>query len=246
MSDSRSSQWSSRGHALAVVGASGGVGTTTLVAAVGAALVRAGWSCAVVDLQHGGGGLDVPYAVEHLPGVRWGDLADLDGPVDGAALLPRLPSADGVRVLAHARESGPVPDVASCAQVIDGLRAAVDSVVLDAPRNLPAALLGGVETAVLLSGTGVLELSALAAVGRRVADHVDRTIVVLRDRRESPALSAEVSRALELPVLGWLRDDPQVRRNLARGTGPASDGPLGQLARLVVRAAFPASSAVAS
>jgi len=222
------------------------VGATTLVAAVGAALVRAGWSCAVVDLQHGGGGLDVPYAVEHLPGVRWGDLAEIDGPVDGAALLSRLPSADGVRVLAHTREPGPVPHVAGCAEVIDGLRANLGSVVLDAPRDLSAALLGLVGTAVILSGTGVLELSALAAAGRRVADHVDQSSVVLRARRQSAALGDEVSRALELPVLGWLRDDPGVPRNLARGRGPAMDGPLGQLARLVVGAALPGLSELAS
>ena len=136
MSEPRPSPGSAPGRALAVVGASGGVGTTTLVAAVGAQVVRGGRSCAVVDLQRGGGGLDVPYAVEHLPGVRWVDLAHVDGPVDGAALLPRLPSAGGVRVLAHAREPGPVPGPTSCAEVIDGLRANVDSVVLDAPRDL--------------------------------------------------------------------------------------------------------------
>ena len=246
MSESRPTRWSAPGRVLAVVGASGGVGTTTLVAAVGAQVVRGGRSCAVVDLQRGGGGLDVPYAVEHLPGVRWVDLAHVDGPVDGAALLPRLPSAGGVRVLAHAREPGPVPGASSCAEVIDGLRAQVDAVVLDVPRDLTDELLCRFDVAVVVAGTGVLELSGLAAASRRVADQVDQTWVVLRGRRESAALGEEVKRALELPVLGWLRDDPRVGRNLARGRGPAANGPVGQLARLLLDAACPQPAAVAS
>jgi septum formation inhibitor-activating ATPase MinD len=231
---------------IGVVGASGGVGTTTLVAAMGASLARSGRSCVVVDLQRGGGGLDVPFAVEHVAGVRWSDLAGLQGPLDGAALLPRLPRADGVAVLAHSREPAPDPDDTASVEVILGLRAQVEAVVLDAPRDLAVELLAHIDLAVVLSGTGVLELSALAAAGRRVADAVDETGVVLRARREGPTLAEEVTRALGLPVLGWLRDDPRVLRNLARGRGPAPGGPVHDLARLVLDAALPAPSAVAS
>ncbi|MGV1010475.1 MAG: cellulose synthase operon protein YhjQ/BcsQ [Dermatophilaceae bacterium] len=246
MSESRSPRGSAPGRVVGVVGACGGVGTTTLVAAMGASLAREGRSCAVVDLQRGGGGLDVPFGVEHLPGVRWADLAALEGPLDGAALLPHLPSAEGVAVLAHAREPGPSPDVAACVEVILGLRAQIDAVILDAPRDLAPDVLRHLDMALVLSGTGVLELSALAAASRRVGDAVEDTAVVLRGRREASALAEEVMRALGLPVLGWLRDDPRVHRNLARGRGPAADGPVGALAHVLLDAAFPEPSAVAS
>ena len=149
-------------------------------------------------------------------------------------------------ILSHSREPSAVPGTSACAEVIAGLQTHVDLVVLDASRDLPATLMERLDMAVVVAGTGVLELSALAAASRRIAERVDETWVVLRARRETAALGEEVTRALDLPVLGWLRDDPRVHRNLVRGHGPATDGPVGQLARMLVGAAVPASSAVAS
>lgn len=231
---------------IAVVGASGGAGATTLVAALGHLSARGGRSCVVVDLHPGGPGLDVPYAVEHVAGIRWPALAAVDGEVDGAALVSRLPAWRGVRVLAQAREPGPVPGEAAAAEILDGLAAQVDVLVLDVPRAVPAWVTCRVGTAVVLAGTGVLELAALAATARRVAAEVDEAFVVLRGRRVAPDLGDDVSRALDLPVLGWLRDDPGVSRSLTRGRGPLPSGPVAETAGMILRVAVGEPQPVAS
>lgn len=243
---SGTSRQSTQGFVLAVVPASGGSGATTLVAALGHRAARSGRSCVAVDLQPGGPGLDVAYAVEHAPGIRWSALAAVEGAVDAAALIPRLPSWRGVSVLAHSREPEPLPSEAVVAAVVEGLASRVDVLLLDAPRDVAVTVTRHVDAAVLLAGTGVLELAALAATGRRVAGEVDECFVVLRDRRPSVDLGDEVTRALDLPVLGWLRDDPGVSRNLHRGRGPSSSGPVADLARMILGGVFADLGSVAS
>src|SRR3954470_8144109 len=85
---------------LGVIGASGGLGVSSLV--VGLAQRAAGQlgATVAVDAAAGGGALDVTACVEHLPGLRWADLVGAEGAIDGAALLRGLPTDGPVRVLA--------------------------------------------------------------------------------------------------------------------------------------------------
>src|SRR5699024_10867797 len=73
------------------IGASGGLGTSTLAAVTGAVLGR-DHAASLVDTDFLGGGLDATVAIEHLDGLRWGDLAEHEGHVDAAALRRRLPA----------------------------------------------------------------------------------------------------------------------------------------------------------
>ncbi len=225
------------GPALAVVGASGGCGATTLAAVLAAVAGRDGRPCCAVDLQAGGGGLDVPYAVEHLAGLRWSDLADVDGPIDGPALMAGLPAAGPVRILAHPRDATPVPGTQVQADVVAALRGACALLVADAPRGAPERLLARFDLAVVVSGDGVLELSALAATARRLSAGAGDVVLVLRSRRRSRTLGEELGRSLGLPVVGWLSDDPRVPRNLRRGHGPVTDGPVARLAAKLLEVA---------
>ena len=85
------------GSVLVVVGASGGVGASSLATAVAVRAVRAGLDVVLVDGCPLGGGLDVVLGAEQAQGVRWSDLSRLEGSADGPALLVRLPLAEGVR-----------------------------------------------------------------------------------------------------------------------------------------------------
>lgn len=93
------------------VGASGGVGTSTLAAAVARRAARAvgeggGTAPGAVCLIDGhccSGGADVTLGAEHLPGLRWPELADAGEGFPGEALLARLPARAGVHVLASGR-----------------------------------------------------------------------------------------------------------------------------------------------
>src|SRR6478672_5496568 len=83
-----------------VIGASGGVGSSTLAVALALRATPAVGAVTCVDLVLQAGGLDVTACVEHLPGLRWPDLAGARGRLDGADLMEALPAEGPVRVLA--------------------------------------------------------------------------------------------------------------------------------------------------
>ncbi len=244
---------SPRGRVLALIGASGGCGASSLAAACALQAADTGWSVALVDLADGGGGIDVVCGAEHLSGVRWPDLAECRGVVDGHGLLSRMPHAGPVALLAQCRDSPtriPEPAVDG---VLAGLAQAVDVVVLDLsrartlrpspdvdrPGPLPGAVVGWTEAdlAIVVSGVGIVELAALAATTSRVAQEVPECYLVLRGRKVTAAVVEDVCDALDVPVLGVLDDDPTVGRDLARGRAPGrSAGALEAMARQIVRA----------
>src|SRR6478736_5169155 len=93
----------------AVVGASGGLGASTLALAVGRRLAATGPPSVVVDLDLLRGGLEVTAGVEHLPGRRWDDLRHALGRVPPEALLPLLPAEEGCAVLSARGGPRPAP-----------------------------------------------------------------------------------------------------------------------------------------
>ena len=86
----------------AVVGASGGLGASTLALAVGRRLAATGPPAVVVDLDLLRGGLEVTAGVEHLPGPAVGRPVPRPGP--GAA---RRPGVDAARRGGLRRAVGP-------------------------------------------------------------------------------------------------------------------------------------------
>ena len=123
---------------VAVVGASGGLGASTLALAVGRRLAATGPASVVVDLDLLRGGLEVTAGVEHLPGRRWDDLRHVRGRVAAEGLLPVLPQEDGCHVLS-ARGGAP-PDLPGAAvrDVLTSLAGGPARLVLDLPASSPA------------------------------------------------------------------------------------------------------------
>ncbi len=246
------------GVALAVVGASGGVGASTLVAATAVVAATRGVRVVAVDLQGGGPGLDVVFGVEHEPGLRWPHLVEVDGAVDGAAVLSRLPWGSGVPVLSHARHPGRVPDWGQVTEVVSAIREVADLVVLDVPRGLslvgaapagasdvvPSGLAGvGVtpsDHAVVLARPSIVSLAALTAAGAGVAGQVADTYVMLRGAGAARRVLDDVQDCLDLPALPCLADDPVVERELRRGRPPGLlPGPVAERAADLVAIAVP-------
>ena len=124
-------------HVTAVIGASGGLGASTLALAVGRRLAATGPPAVVVDLDLLRGGLEVTAGIEHLPGRRWDDLRHVRGRVPPESLLPVLPGEEGCAVLS-ARGGAPagVPEAAA-RDVVAALAAGPARVVLDLPLSSP-------------------------------------------------------------------------------------------------------------
>jgi hypothetical protein len=196
------------GHALlVVVGASGGVGASSLATAVAVRASRAGTEVVLLDGCPLGGGLDVILGAEQESGVRWPDLYRLVGSADGRALLVRLPSVDGVRVLSFGRDgSEPAAEVADA--VIAGLVAECAVVVVD------ASVAGGTVAALsVVSGL-------LAAGSGRVG--VEMAVCLRGPSASAGPVARVVETELRWPVLCALEDDRGLVADLVHGVAPGS------------------------
>lgn len=223
---------------VAVVGACGGAGTTTIAAAVAHGLRRADEPAVLVDLDVPGPGQDVLLGIEDEPGARWPELTAARGDVDGDGLLAALPRWRTVPVLSASRQHTDPPDDAVVVDVTTALLRAGESVVLDLPRpaawSQAAGLLAAAADVVLLvvpcTVPGVA--GAVAAGARLHAAQVREPWVVARrpvpGRVDAPALEA----ALGLDVVAEVRWDGRLADSVDRGEGPpvGRRSPLGRVA----------------
>ena len=175
------------GNVIAFMPASGGVGSSTLAAAVAVRAAAAGRTVVAVDLDPLAGCLDVLFGLEQERGWRWRELADVAGVVDGLGLADELPVSCGVPVLSGrsgaswaspgvgvaggggdgAGEAGGVPGgvaggvaggwLATVPDVVAGLADAHALTVLDLPRD-PA----------VLDAVGLLVDAVVVVVGTQV------------------------------------------------------------------------------
>lgn len=230
-----------RGQVVAVVGAAGGVGASTLACLLARRRARAGDRAVLLDLDPVGGGLDVLLGVEQMAGARWSDLRHIRSGVEGAALLEALPHWSGVAVVsgdAHrTRLAGDVvgPDAGVVGAVVDAVVAAGGLVVLDASVRgagvLPAwATVARADATVLVTAQDVVGVAAALAARSSLPD--GRCGVVLRTRRAPVVAPVEAAQALRLRLLATLPADRSVGPSTDRGLGPV---PGRALARAVAR-----------
>lgn len=207
-----------RAPVVAVVGGSGGVGASTLAAAL-AQLAGERAGAALVDTDALGGGIDLLLGAEQSDGWRWPRLNAAEGHLGD--LRGHLPVVDGVSVVAMAR--GPALDLARepLAAIVASLRAWHALVVLDPGRSgSPAA-----REAVRLAGRQLVLVApgvrgAASARQTVAALDLDRAELVLRGRRGG--LPADlVAEAVGRPVLGRLPEEPGLANAAERGEPPA-------------------------
>lgn len=230
------------GPLVVVLGASGGVGASSWSAALARRLALHLGSCVLVDGDVRGGGLDMTCGTEHVPGLRWPDLARLRGRTSAARLVAALPRGE-VALLSAGGDGAVVPDPAVL-DVVDSLLGEVP-VVLDGwvGASVTPALLERAAAVHVLVGLGARQLADAGAVlGSLVASPVGgpavggpgagrgvagaRVGVVTRgDKGLSPQV-AEVVEHLGVPHLAHVRDDARVRRDGERGEWPGLRGAL--------------------
>lgn len=204
---------------ISVVGASGGVGTTTLAALL-AWVAGVNAPTVLVDADPRIGAIDVTCGVEHVDGLRWPDLSALRGSADGPALVARLPRTTRYAVLASAGPDVPAEVVRG---VVDALATAADTVVLDAGRTPDPGLLDRSDVVLVVTGLGVRHL----ADAERAVDRVGRTrptLLVTRGSRRLARLAAPLAAHLGLEHVTHWSDDPRLPRQLEVGLAPGTRG----------------------
>lgn len=202
---------------IGVLGASGGVGTSTVAAYLAWRARPTG--VVLVDGDPAKGAADVVAAVEHLPGMRWGDFGGLRGRADGAAIVRALPATSRYAVLAG---GGAPVGLAQVEAVLDGLRGSASVLVADLGCPLPSAatLLPSCAALLLVTGLGVSHLADLERVAEDLPGLLDHCRLLTRGPRRRAGLTAAVAGHVGLTALGHWADDPRVPSDLEHGRPP--------------------------
>jgi hypothetical protein len=206
---------------VAVVGASGGLGASTLALAVGRRLAATGPPTVVVDLDLDRGGLEVSAGVEHLPGRRWDDLRAVRGRVPPDLLVPSFPGEGGCHVLSARGGASPEVPEGAVLDVLDALAEGPARVVLDLPAT--SQLLGRVlrpdALVLVVLGLRARALADADALVERLTDGTDLRLVT-RGTRPGPDVVDDVVAHLGVAHLHHLPDDAHVPRAAERGVFP--------------------------
>lgn len=215
------------GILVAVRGATGGVGASTVAVGLAWRAARAGRRGIVVDLDPYGGGLDLVLGAEAEPGWRWPDLAPVTGQLTD--LGPRLPHVDGLAVVAAGRrDTALVPPVTAVDTVLSGCLREHDLVVADLgtglPSELTAEVLARAHTALLLvrdDVRGVAAGDAMVRAGRESG--LDWQVVLCRG--SGPGLPPDsVADTIGADVVATLPYDRGLQLALQRGEPPGQVG----------------------
>ena len=200
------------GRTVAVTGARGGIGTTTVLLLLARALAAQGRRVAVVDADPAGGlGLHLGHGLE--PGLCWDDLSAAETVFRPERLTDALPTWLGVPVLSGQGRGGP-DDAARLEPVLRALVCEHDIVLLDLPRSWPAP-----DGARVLLVTGLDLRSALAAqiLAPRLAAQSGRPVELVVRRVGEDLDDAELAALTDCEILGRVPTDRSVRQRDARG-----------------------------
>lgn len=203
---------------LVVVGASGGLGASTLAAGLACCAAQRD-SALLLDLDAGGGGLDLLMGVEGQTGWRWPDLAQANG--EFALTSGQLPSSEAVSVISASRGELPLaPTLAGVSSIMRAAGRGFGSVVVDCRRDdiEAIAMLNG-HTIVLVGGhvrglaaaRGLLDSLAEAGIGAQ--------LVLRRGVKPGVGLDA-AERALRQPFLAELPTDRRLAFLAEQGAAP--------------------------
>ena len=200
------------GRTVAVTGARGGIGATTVLLLLARALAAQGRRVAVVDADPAGGlGLHLGHGLE--PGLCWDDLYAAETVFRPERLTDALPTWLGVPVLSGQGRGG--PDAAARLEpVLRALACGHDIVLLDLPRSWPAPA-----GARVLLVTGLDLRSALAAqiLAPRLAAQSGRPVELVVRRVGEDLDDAELAALTDCEILGRVPTDRSVRQRDARG-----------------------------
>ncbi|MBP3089385.1 pilus assembly protein [Corynebacterium sp. sy017] len=200
---------------IAVLGASGGAGTSTFAACLAHSLSHSTSSeVALCDAHPLSGGLDLLLGIESQMGVRWPDLSFTQGTISGKDLVAALPQcSSGVRVLSHAR--GIASDIS--AQAVSGVLESLcgcASVVVDCPvaTDITHTVIDFAQLCVLLVPAEVRAAASASVLIEQLNAQKIRIAVVLVHRGWSGMNTADMEYLLKAPICAQIPKLPALAK----------------------------------
>ena len=212
-----------QGSLLAITGACGGAGASSLAVGVAAAEQRRGKRVLLIDGDFAGGGIDLLLGAEIQTGTRWSELTRLSGRLNAENLLPHLPIASGIHLVSASRSTALEPTTQAWESILHFGQKNFDLVVVDLqrhqaqsadqwwPQELQSALWCVVPTRIRPIAAAAVCLELLAKSWARVHFIARQT--------ERGIAASDLGRALGQAVLGTVPND----------NGVAAAGELGAL-----------------
>jgi secretion/DNA translocation related CpaE-like protein len=222
------------GRTICVTGGSGGVGASTLAAALAFVAARQGERSVLVDIDRRGGGIDLLVGAERVDGWRWPRLSRARGHL--GELGQQLPCIDGVDVLSMGRGEDAELGAEQLQAVLESLRRSHGATVVDVSREL------GMDLVEAISARGAWLFVARndirgVAAGRERARELRGVGIcpglVVRRGRAGMLDPQSVADGLELELVGMLSHEPGLVLAAERGDPPGRSprSRLTQLAR---------------
>lgn len=208
------------GVVIAVAGACGGAGASTLAASIAltAASHHFRQRTLLLDAAPFGGGLDLLLGIEKTPGLRWPDLVIEQGRVAAEALHEALPAVHGVTVLACAR-TAPTPTLPAPAvrAVLESARTAGDLLICDLSTDHgPHAdqILDAADLVVLITPATLRATAAAEPITTQLRHRNPNVALIVRGPSPGGLRPTDIAAALDLPLLHTMRPQPGLTRRL--------------------------------
>lgn len=201
------------GLVLGVLGGCGGAGASTAACWISSAAAESGESVLLIDGDHWGAGVEWALGATEAEGIRWPDLAGVNGTLNPVQLAAGLPAVAGFSLLGRG-QGAPARDDTVVLAVMDAARRGFGVTLVDLGRSAGAEFLLPFCDRVLLvvpgRTGGVLAAQALQPDLARTP-----VLVVVRGPLADGWDDQRVAEALGYPLAGYLP--------FQRGTGRAAE-----------------------
>ncbi len=217
---------------VAVIGARGGAGASTLAAGLALRVAARGERALLIDADPLGGGIELLLGIEESQGLRWPEVAVTQGRVSAAALRQALPQHDDVVVLSWDRGATAATTIVSAAamhSMLDTARRGSDWVVVDIPRHLDDAAteaLVSAETLLMVCTPDVRAVASGVQMMTALRPLCCDVRVVIRKTGRCDVDAHSVAASLQVPLAGVVPTLRAVEDGINQGIGPLARGRL--------------------
>lgn len=238
---------SCEGRVTGIASASGGVGASTLAAALAVAAQQGHVRTMLIDGCPDGGGLDLVLGAETVQGIRWPDLADAHGRLSAATLDYALPHPHGVALLSHARPHGSAVGREAANAVLESAVRGYERVFIDLARtesDFTEVALGRLTELVVVVPASIRGIAANLAFVERVRARVAVLHIVVRLLPKGLALR-DAAQALAAPDAIAIPHVPAVVERADQGDGSVPADAFGKAVRAVLWSLQPVDASAA-